>query len=899
MSSEHPSQTVRTWTGRGFTWFFVCLLLILCALFHASFDPDKVHFSNDNPLGIWNAQCFALPDGFTGCWTELNWLGFSGGIASLRPTEFLRLALGPLYFAKFFPPTALLVLGLCAWTFFKQLRLASSACLLAGLAAALNSNFFSNACWGVAQQTVALGMDFLALALLAANASGASRLRRWASCALAGLAVGVGVMEAADIGAIFSLVVAAFALSQSLTEEGSVWLKLGRGIGRTAIVAVFAAFIAAQALVALVGTQIKGIVGMQQDAETKAARWHEATLWSLPKVETLGLIVPGLFGYRMDTPGGGNYWGAMGRDPAWDRYFASGNAGPPPAGFLRHTGGGNYTGILVILVAAWAVVQSLRKNDSVFTLANRRFIWFWTFAGGISLLLAFGRHAPFYQFLYALPYFSTIRNPTKFIYIINWSLVILFAYGVHGLTRRYLEVPAAAFSDLSSHLRNWWTKGARFDKRWTIASISAVAISLLGWLIYASSRPALEAYLQTVQFDAAMAREIAGFSVRQVGWFILFLTLGVASSMLILSGVLAGSRAKWGVVLLGVLLVLDLARANQPWIVHWNFKEKYATNPVIDRLREKPYEQRVTIFPEWILQAFSMPHQVAAAEQHLTQLYRIEWAQHHFFYYNIQSLDIFQMPRVAQDYKAFETALLVRSADTLYQATRRWELTNTRYLLGLAGFVDFLNNQFDPARKRFSIAERFDIVPKPGVARPTRLEQLTTVISTNGMYALIDFTGALPRAKLYSHWQVITNDQTTLQELASLGFDPAQSVLVEDRRLGPQEAATNQSAGTVEFASYAPKRIVLRAQAVAPSVLLLNDRYDPSWQVLVDHKRRPLLRCNFIMRGVYLTPGTHTVEFAFRPSLTATCVTVAAFIVLILLGGCLVLSKRRTETASE
>ena len=32
-----------------------------------------------------------------------------------------------------------------------------------------------------------------------------------------------------------------------------------------------------------------------------------------------------------------------------------------------------------------------------------------------SLLLSFGRHAPFYQLFYALPYASTIRNPGKFL----------------------------------------------------------------------------------------------------------------------------------------------------------------------------------------------------------------------------------------------------------------------------------------------------------------------------------------------------------------------------------------------------------------------------------------------------------------------------------------------------
>src|SRR6185295_20367094 len=73
-----------------------------------------------------------------------------------------------------------------------------------------------------------------------------------------------------------------------------------------------------------------------------------------------------------------------------------------------------------------------------FSLEQRKLIWFWAGAAFISLLLAFGRYAPFYRFIYMLPYFSTIRNPAKFTHPFNWSLVILFAYGIHGLCRRYL-----------------------------------------------------------------------------------------------------------------------------------------------------------------------------------------------------------------------------------------------------------------------------------------------------------------------------------------------------------------------------------------------------------------------------------------------------------------------------
>jgi uncharacterized membrane protein YfhO len=64
--------------------------------------------------------------------------------------------------------------------------------------------------------------------------------------------------------------------------------------------------------------------------------------------------------------------------------------------------------------------------------------------------------------------------------------------------------------------------------------------------------------------------------------------------------------------------------------------------------------------------------------------------------------------------------------------------------------------------------------------------------------------------------------------------------------------------------------------------------------VRVDGKSKPLLRCNFIMRGVYLTPGEHTVEFRFSPPLNMFYVSLSAMGVGILLIGCLIFSTRRT-----
>ena len=80
-------------------------------------------------------------------------------------------------------------------------------------------------------------------------------------------------------------------------------------------------------------------------------------------------------------------------------------------------------------------------------------------------------------------------------------------------------------------------------------------------------------------------------------------------------------------------------------------------------------------------------------------------------------------------------------------------------------------------------------------------------------------------------------------------------------------------------------------------MLLLNDKYDPNWQVWVDGQPAPLLRCNFIMRGVSLTPGEHTVEFHFLPPAGSLYVSLAAVALGLILCGVLVVARERPAAA--
>jgi len=866
------------------------LLGVLSLLFYRVYLPDHTLFSNDGPLGRLISDCHKLPDRFTGCWSDLNSIGGSGGQAPTGISIGLQYLLKPIWFSKLYALLSLTILGLGAWCFFTQLRLAPVACILGGLAAALNSCFFSVAAWGVAAQAIDAGMFFFAMAALADPAAP----RRWWRVVLAGLIVGMGVVEGSDVGAIYSIFIALFIGYQAWLGGGSIGQRLVTGASRLVVVVIFAVYIAAQAISSLVGTSIEGVVGTSQDAETKAARWDWATQWSLPVEESAGLMVPGLFGYRMDTTGGGSYWGRVGEDPAVARFLANGRQGKVPRGFMRYSGGGFYAGVLVLLVGFWAGAQALRGKFSCFTAAQRPWLWFWLVVALVSLLLSFGRYAPFYQFIYALPYFSTIRNPIKFINLVSVALIVLFGYGLDGIWRLYLRPATPAGNPRLAPVRSAANRNAgpepgAFERLWLRGVWVAVGLGIVAWLKYATESQDLADYLRTVQFKPEAVDGIASFSVHQAGWALLLFILGTSLVAVILAGKFTGARARWGVALIGLFLVVDLGRANLPWVVFWNYADKYASNPIIDLLRDRPYEHRVVL----------LPGQPPANLGALNRIYKLEWLQQQFPFYNIQTLDVIEMPRVPADLSAFAKAFnALPNPSGIDTARRLWQVTNCHYVFALADAFDAANQTGDPANPPFRLVKRFDIVLKPGVTNSIILEDYTTKMDDNGPYALFENTQALPRAKLFSQWEVTTNNAAVLADLGNPNFDFSRTVLVSGAVPPPPAVSPNPTADKVEFASYAPKDVVLKCAATAPAMLLLNDHYDPDWHVLVDGKPDVIARCNFIMRGVYLTPGNHTVEFKYQPpfglmyvSLSAIGLGLVVFMVVLVPG-------RTTEKAA-
>ena len=309
LSTERSTGWLKPFGGTA-----LVLIVVTLFLFWDSFDPTLLLFSNDGPLGSISTDAIEMPGTFSGYWHDLNWLGYEQPSAS--PGIYMALGLllqKSVLYLKWCTPICLVILGLSAWFFFRTLGFRNLACTIGAVAAAFNMEVVSYACWGLPSRSLTFATSFLAGAFVLR----ALKSRPWPNLALAGICVGLGLMEGYDVGALFSLYIAAFVLFGFVIkplEAGkpkALGQAAGRGMAGIAVVALVSGLAASQTISTLVGTQLQGgdhvQSGKVKTAEEKAAareqQWNNLTLFgSLPKMETLRIVIPGLYGYRLHTP---------------------------------------------------------------------------------------------------------------------------------------------------------------------------------------------------------------------------------------------------------------------------------------------------------------------------------------------------------------------------------------------------------------------------------------------------------------------------------------------------------------------------------------------------------------------------------------------------------------------
>lgn len=142
------------------------------------------------------------------------------------------------------------------------------------------------------------------------------------------------------------------------------------------------------------------------------------------------------------------------------------------------------------------------------------------------------------------------------------------------------------------------------------------------------------------------------------------------------------------------------------------------------------------------------------------------------------------------------------------------------------------------------------------------------VFSSPDGKVVIENRTVMPKAWLSASVAVAANPAQIMTVLQNQGYNPLVTSLVETASLlpFPRPDSAPVLPQNVAVQTYEGNRIVLNAAPVANALLVLGDKYYPGWRATVDGKPTDIVPVNYLFRGVYLTPGTHTVEFVFDPT---------------------------------
>ena len=130
----------------------------------------------------------------------------------------------------------------------------------------------------------------------------------------------------------------------------------------------------------------------------------------------------------------------------------------------------------------------------------------------------------------------------------------------------------------------------------------------------------------------------------------------------------------------------------------------------------------------------------------------------------------------------------------------------------------------------------------------------------------------------------VGSNQEEMDKLATL--DTKTQATINTKEQGEQTAGE----GTITLSKQAPNEISYRAEMTKAGLAVFSEIYYPAgWVAKVDGKEVPILRTNYLLRGLSLTAGTHEIVFTFAPrSYTATKTPMILFqyaLVILLIAG--------------
>lgn len=169
---------------------------------------------------------------------------------------------------------------------------------------------------------------------------------------------------------------------------------------------------------------------------------------------------------------------------------------------------------------------------------------------------------------------------------------------------------------------------------------------------------------------------------------------------------------------------------------------------------------------------------------------------------------------------------------------------------------------------------------------------------------VFEVPGVLPRASIYTSIELVPDDDV-LARLKNPAFDLHKRAVVsrETTRGADEKAIADlaQSPATpvaaANITTYQSQRVRIEANAIAPSLLVLNDANYPGWGAYVNGKEVPIVWANYLFRGVPIPSGKSVVEFRYEP-LSFRLGAIVALLSLVILAGLVIYGRGKHRTTT-
>jgi uncharacterized membrane protein YfhO len=132
----------------------------------------------------------------------------------------------------------------------------------------------------------------------------------------------------------------------------------------------------------------------------------------------------------------------------------------------------------------------------------------------------------------------------------------------------------------------------------------------------------------------------------------------------------------------------------------------------------------------------------------------------------------------------------------------------------------------------------------------------------------LELTNVLPKAYFVESVTITNDPREAMEFIKSVDFNPAAEAIV----LGDVIPTTSvDSAATVRITEYNAHKITLETSRSNAGFLVLGEiYYNDGWTATLDGQELEIHRTNYLLRGVEVPAGEHTIESVYAPEWVGT-----------------------------